>query len=159
MLSFFLSCLFCICIFKTVLTRYIALKTIFADDTYSKPFFLTYLNTSIFILPLLGILLCRAWKLWRANKLFQVTSWKSLLQHLDSDNPQAGEQEILYNEIIDNEEGVGDDDTRASQGLAAKHPESSKLGLRGTAKLSLQFCILWVNILSFLWQSNMASGS
>ena len=127
-----------------MLTRYIALKTIFADDTYSKPFFLTYLNTSIFILPLLGILLFRAWKLWRANKLFQVTSWKNLLQHLDSDNPQAEEQEILYNEIIDNEEGVGDDDTRA----ATKHPESSKLGLRGTAKLSLQFCILWVNILS-----------
>ena len=67
-----------------------------------------------------------------------------MLQHLDSDNPQAEEQEILYNEIIDNGEGVGDDDTRA----ATKHPESSKLGLRGTAKLSLQFCILWVNILS-----------
>lgn len=82
-----------------------------------------------------------------------------MLQHLDSDNPQAGEQEILYNEIIDNEEGVGDDDTRASQGLATKHPGSSKLGLRGTAKLSLQFCILWVSILSFLWQSNMASES
>jgi len=131
-------------------------QTIFADNTYSKPFFLTYLNTSCFILPLLGILFARVFKLWRLNKLSQITSLKSLLQHLDSGDPlQAEEQEqaILYHgaATADAEDGIEADVRATDLGtqceVVAEQKESGKLGLRGTAKLSLQFCILWVSML------------
>ncbi|BCR88669.1 uncharacterized protein ACHE_41233S [Aspergillus chevalieri] len=127
-------------------------STIFADNTYSKPFFLTYLNTSCFVLPLLAILLARVFKLWRLKKLSQVTSLKSLLQHLDLGDPlQAEEQEqaILYHRAAtaDGEDGVEDDvratDLGTQREVVVKQNESGKLGLKGTAKLSLQFCILW----------------
>jgi len=131
-------------------------QTIFADNTYSKPFFLTYLNTSCFVLPLLAILLARVFKLWRLKKLSQVTSLKSLLQHLDLGDPlQAEEQEqaILYHRAAtaDGEDGVEDDvratDLGTQREVVVKQNESGKLGLKGTAKLSLQFCILWVSVL------------
>ena len=36
-------------------------QTIFADDSYSKPYFVTYVNTSFFIIPLLPMFLFYAW--------------------------------------------------------------------------------------------------
>lgn len=66
-----------------------------------------------------------------------------MLGHLDSNDPEAEEQAILYQEVVNREEG-DEDDIRAA-GLPAQQDESSKLGLRATAKLSFQFCILWVS--------------
>lgn len=134
-------------------------QTIFADNTYSKPFFLTYLNTSCLILPLLGILFARVFKLWRLNKLSQITSLKSLLEHLDSGDPlQAEEQDqaILYHRAAtaDGEDSVEDDvratDFGTQREVLVEQYESEKLGLRETAKLSLQFCILWVSVLEYI---------
>ena len=122
------------------------MQTIFADNSYSKPFFLTYLNTSCFVLPLIAILIARVWRLWRLNRLSQITSWKSFLEQLDSTEPDTEEQAILYQEVSneDAEDDVQASDAADPQELVMKEAESPRLGLRGTAKLSLQFCILWV---------------
>ncbi|KAJ5101790.1 hypothetical protein NUU61_004012 [Penicillium alfredii] len=105
-------------------------STIFADNTYAKPFFVTYFNTSIFILPLFTILGRRIWSLWRADKLSQITSFRSFLRHLDSHDSCAEEhQHMLPRESFDEARGGVD--------------PSAKLGLRATAKLSFEFCLLW----------------
>ncbi|KAJ5098480.1 hypothetical protein N7532_005481 [Penicillium argentinense] len=116
-------------------------STIFADNTYPKPFFVTYVNTSLFIWPLFTILLGRTWSLWRTKKLAQVTSFRSLLHHLDSEVPKTEEQSILRGESFD-------DDTRHDVERPRyvgwkSDSENGKLGLRATAKLSLEFCLLW----------------
>ncbi|KAJ6081253.1 hypothetical protein N7499_006127 [Penicillium canescens] len=109
-------------------------STIFADRTYPKPFFVTYTNTSMFMIPLFTILIRRTWGLWRQGKLSQITSLKSLLRHLDSHDPKAEEESILH----------GDSD---EEGARFRRPSqdasNAKLGLKATAKLSVQFCMLW----------------
>lgn len=71
-----------------------------------------------------------------------------MLGYLDSSDPEAEEQAIFYHEVLNREEG-DEDDIRTS-GLPAHQNKSSKLGLKSTAKLSLQFCILWVSTLGLL---------
>ncbi|KAJ5327313.1 hypothetical protein MYU51_017849 [Penicillium brevicompactum] len=109
-------------------------STIFADRSYAKPFFVTYTNTSIFVMPLFVILGRRTLTLWRQGRLSQVTSLKGLLRHLDSYDPKA-EEESMLNHDSDME---GARPRRISQDLSGR-----KLGLKATAKLSVQFCLLW----------------
>lgn len=117
---------------------------IFADNTYSKPFFVTYFNTSFFILPLFTIFFSRLWALWRSKKLRQIDSFRSLLRHLDSRDDRTEEQSIRHAAGFD-EEVYGDDGAESSRYLRSVRDDSnSKLGLRATAKLSFQFCLLWV---------------
>lgn len=122
-------------------------QTIFADNTYSKPFFVTYINTSLFILPLFTILFGRVWRLWRSGKISRVTSFRSLLRQLDSHDPDAETQGILHHEASRNSEDALDDPEAWNEDRPApegKYREDSKLGLRATAKLSFEFCMLWV---------------
>ncbi|KAE8372654.1 hypothetical protein BDV26DRAFT_273760 [Aspergillus bertholletiae] len=113
-------------------------STIFADDTYSKPFFVTYINTSLFILPLFTIISGRIWRLWRSGRLSQIDSFQSLLRHIDSHDPDA---EITGRDSA-YERGDPEIWNAATLDSDGKE-ESAKLGLRATAKLSLQFCMLW----------------
>ncbi|KAJ5932348.1 hypothetical protein N7516_006837 [Penicillium verrucosum] len=110
-------------------------STIFADKTYPKPFFVTYTNTSMFMMPLLLIVARRTWGLWRLGKLYQITSVKSFLNHLDSHDPK-GEEESMLPSGPDEEDGG-----RFSR--ERQDAPSGKLGLKATAKLSIQFCLLW----------------
>lgn len=111
-----------------------AIQTIFADRTYPKPFFVTYTNTSMFMMPLLFIVARRTWGLWRNGKLTRITSLRSFLNHLDSHDPKAEEESMLRSGS--DEEG----------GRERQDATSGKLGLKATAKLSIQFCLLWVSI-------------
>ncbi|OQE83114.1 hypothetical protein PENNAL_c0034G01973 [Penicillium nalgiovense] len=106
-------------------------STIFADRTYPKPFFVTYTNTSMFMMPLLFIVARRTWGLWRNGKLTRITSLRSFLNHLDSHDPKAEEESMLRSGS--DEEG----------GRERQDATSGKLGLKATAKLSIQFCLLW----------------
>lgn len=124
-------------------------QTIFADNTYPKPFFVTYINTSLFILPLFTILLGRTWTLWRSNRLSQVTSFRSLLRHLDTEDPKGEEQSIIRGESFDNESRTHDVESPL-YASATSNDQNTKLGLRATAKLSLEFCLLWVSKMCLL---------
>ncbi|CAG8239693.1 unnamed protein product [Penicillium salamii] len=109
-------------------------STIFADKTYPKPFFVTYTNTSMFIMPLFFILGRRTWALWRLRKLSQVTSIGSFLRLLDSHDPNAEEQRMLQDQS---------DEENWRPRRSSMQISGQKLGLKATAKLSVQFCLLW----------------
>ncbi|KAL6238590.1 hypothetical protein BDW75DRAFT_14496 [Aspergillus navahoensis] len=142
-------CLLLVVVILWTASNFLA-STIFADDTYSKPFFVTYLNTSIFILPLFTIVSSRLWGLFRAGKLYQVRSFENLLQRFDSHYSSAESERILGH---DNGTGPGDeyghgrDDSGARgasrTGSVVKGDGNEKLGLKETAKLSFHFCLLW----------------
>ncbi|GIJ86148.1 hypothetical protein Asppvi_005022 [Aspergillus pseudoviridinutans] len=108
-------------------------STIFADNSYSKPFFVTYINSSLFIIPLFSIILGRLFKLWRQGRLSQIDSIPSLLLHLDSHNSKPEAPDVLHPSSADRQQSENEVDG------------SVKLGLRATAKLSFQFCLLWAN--------------
>ncbi|KAJ6184581.1 hypothetical protein N7519_005882 [Penicillium mononematosum] len=109
-------------------------STIFADRTYPKPFFVTYTNTSMFMMPLLFIVARRTWGLWRNGKLSQITSLRSFLNHLDSHDPKAEEESMLRS---------GSDEEGGPFSRERQDATDRKLGLKATAKLSIQFCLLW----------------
>lgn len=112
---------------------------------------MTYINTSLFVLPLFTILFSRTFGLWRTNKLSQVTSFRSLLRHLDSEDPKAEEQQSILpaGSFDDESHGTHGDEAERVYGHSRVEDANAKLGLRATAKLSLEFCLLWVCTLHF----------
>ncbi|RAL00888.1 DMT family transporter [Aspergillus ibericus CBS 121593] len=140
-------CLLLVVVFLWTASNFLA-STIFADDTYSKPFFVTYVNTSLFILPLFTILLGRLLKLWRAGKLYRIRSFQSLLEHLDSHDTNGEAQRILSHDAVA-ERWRSDEDPETWAAVrfdSTSRDQPSKLGLKATAKLSLEFCLLWLRI-------------
>ncbi|KAL4919716.1 hypothetical protein BDW62DRAFT_178293 [Aspergillus aurantiobrunneus] len=136
-------CLLLIVVILWTASNFLA-STIFADDTYSKPFFVTYLNTSIFILPLFTIVASRLWGLFRTGKLYQLQSFESLLQHFDLQYSNAESERILDHGDVS---GAGPDDPGVWNASriddSTKWHGEQKLGLKATAKLSFHFCLLW----------------
>lgn len=134
-------------------------QTIFADSSFSKPFFVTYVNTSLFILPLIPIIATRLWRVWRTGKLAHVTSWQTLLTYIDSSHGSKADAQGAYRaapiddeEDIVVEEGEGAEASRLGLLESDVHggelSSAGKLGLKATARLSFQFCMLWVSRIS-----------
>ncbi|KAM5342363.1 hypothetical protein ACJ41O_013329 [Fusarium nematophilum] len=122
-------------VFLWTLYNFIA-SYLFSDHTYNKPFFVVYLNTSIFAISLIpklfrylrrsGIRGLRhdATQLWSGYQSGTIRA--KTLREEDQDEA-AGER--LLAEGYDSSEGPPADD--------------GKLGLHETAILSLEFCMLW----------------
>ncbi|CBF90223.1 uncharacterized protein ANIA_00088 [Aspergillus nidulans FGSC A4] len=149
-------CLLLVVVILWTASNFLA-STLFSDDTYSKPFFVTYLNTSIFILPLFTIVSSRLWSLFRAGKLYQIQSFETLLQRFDSSYSSAESERILSHDHgtgpgADFGHGHGHDGSGAwsasRRGSVGKGHRKEKLGLKETAKLSFHFCLLWANYFS-----------
>ena len=124
----------------------------FADNTFSKPFFVVYINTSFFIIPLIPTIVKRFYRLQRAGKLSQITSLHSLFTELDAPRKHQEEDPFLKAD----EEESNDEfqqhspaerllDSQATGPETSEDESSEKLGLKATAKLSLEFCMLWVS--------------
>ncbi|OJJ50955.1 hypothetical protein ASPZODRAFT_126931 [Penicilliopsis zonata CBS 506.65] len=137
-------CLLLIVVVLWTASNFLA-SDIFADDTYSKPFFVTYVNTAVFIFPLFTIILGRLWKSWRLHGLSQMTSWRSLLAQLDDAHDpirEDGEEAMLHASSFD--DGYrGDAHDEPASIIHDKQAGQSKLGLKATARLSFEFCMLW----------------
>lgn len=126
-------------------------QTIFADDSYSKPYFVTYINSSFFsvLLLLVGARRLRA-------------SGGSIRGAIRGQGPAT-----LYLPISevedeqaplkpDNEEGNGTSSQSPQNRLLIEEPLNmsgtidgtieGRLDIRETAWLSFEFCILWVRI-------------
>lgn len=111
---------------------------IFSDNTYSKPFFLVYVNTSIFALSLIPMIIkyvmrhgiagaqSRFLEIWRETQ-------HSPLKTMDD----ATEEDAVAAERL----LVDDEGSLEAFDLPPKDEE--KLSLRETAWLSLEFCALW----------------
>lgn len=124
----------------------------FADNTYSKPYLVTYINTAFFILPLIPILIHRAYH-DPAPLRSLARSWR---QRIASYTPLQTEEE---------DEGILKPDSphihprrRSHSSLSGEllisdslphlpphpaNPSESRLSIRATAALSLEFCLLW----------------
>jgi solute carrier family 35 protein F5 len=127
-------------------------QTIFADDSYSKPYFVTYINTTFFIIPLIPMFIHHLWH-DRSNTIYQkpvlaqladLLSRRagkiSLLRDHESSSSSVSSKSHPRSSDSEAAEVLLGDSTTQSQVLEA---EDEGLTLKETAKLALEFCILW----------------
>lgn len=128
-------------------------QTIFADSTYSKPYFVTYVNTSFFSTLLFVIFIRR---LYASNG--SITRVWGGRTESSSYTPITGEEEPAclkpdeYDEVSQGGDsgrsrGLFGSQAAGSEVLGPARPEETEaaLDVRETAKLSLEFCLLWVS--------------
>lgn len=140
-------------------------SNILADDSYSHPFFITYINTSFFVVFLIHVIARRVYRMWRRGKLSQVRSLKSFFTSLDVHGmkvpPSYVQKTVLPLDEEDEDYGAGNQRERLLDDFAqdgelappsltssiiidaAKSSSTEKLGLGETARLAAQFCMLW----------------
>ncbi|KAK6416004.1 hypothetical protein LTR95_017510 [Oleoguttula sp. CCFEE 5521] len=123
-------------------------STIFADQTYSKPYFVTYFNTAFFILPLIPILLHKAYK--RPEEFTQVRkdirsifrrSQSPPLRLPEDDEDMSTSQTLLLGSEPSESFSIDSVD-RAKNTQPTSRP-STQLSLHETSRLALEFCLLW----------------
>ncbi|KAH7318384.1 thiamine-repressible mitochondrial transport protein THI74 [Stachybotrys elegans] len=120
-------------VFLWTLCNFLA-STIFADQTYDKPFFLVYLNTSVFAISLLPeFIKYLARSGIRGLRSDLVRAWPFSTQGQSAPRSVAAEEQeglMVGENLLD---GVED---------AVPDPDA-KLTFRQTVRLSLEFCLLW----------------
>lgn len=133
-----------------------AVKTIFADNTYSKPYFVTYINTSFFAISLIPIVIKALYERQRSDiSLKAILSWKSTPTSYLRVSGDDGD-------LIPKPDNQDESLRRTSRSSSCHLPlnespgnpsvldvtedthRDTALSLWETAKLSLEFCILWV---------------
>ncbi|MCJ1281586.1 hypothetical protein MMC26_000906 [Xylographa opegraphella] len=126
-------------------------STIFADNSFSKPYFVTYLNTSFFSLFLLSSFIRQLWenqgsigKVMRGNTHHVRYGSVGGPEHEAFLKPDLGPDTEGVNPsssgLLYNDESMSTSKTL----LRGVHPpKAAGLSVRDTAKLSLEFCLLW----------------
>ena len=131
-------------------------KTIFADNTYSKPYFVTYINTSFFAVSLIPIVIKALYDRRRSDpSLRAMLSWTSVptnyvhVSREDGDlSPKLdGQDESLRQTSRSSSCHLplsGSPGSLPVLDVTGDDPRDAAMNLLETAKLSLEFCILWV---------------
>ena len=127
-------------------------QTIFADNSFSKPYFVTYLNTSFFSLFLVSSLARQLWL--NHGSITKVMRGRG--NHVRYGSVGRHEHEVFLKPDLEfaveggslsssgslpNEESIINSRTFVRGGHSRNE---AGLNVRDTAKLSLEFCILWV---------------
>lgn len=135
-------------------------QTIFADNSYSKPYFVTYVNTSFFIIPLFPMLLHHLWVdrhqpetarqphqplLARLRDLLQRRAGKwSLFRQSGSRSSSPSSHKPRNDEAA---EVLLSSSAQGSQSFGGakdiRLDMDDGLTLLDTARLALEFCVLW----------------
>jgi solute carrier family 35 protein F5 len=123
-------------------------KYIFADNTYSKPYFVTYINTSFFAISLIPIFLRLVHKHGMAHlKQSAVEYWQGRGDGYsgvgtkagncdeEAEDPMSASQMRL---LVDENDGPA-----LSMSGDPTPPDEGQLSVPETARLSLEFCFLW----------------
>ncbi|KAK4541011.1 hypothetical protein LTR36_008380 [Oleoguttula mirabilis] len=134
-------------------------STIFADNTYSKPYLVTYVNTSFFIIPLVPMLVRKALqhpgelRHWRDDWRQKLRQQYTPLKHEEDADDSAytdiprdrrrresmnASQELLLGEQMENSQILSFRNAPADDAVPLP-----PLRLSEIAKLSLEFCLLW----------------
>ncbi|EEY18101.1 thiamine-repressible mitochondrial transport protein THI74 [Verticillium alfalfae VaMs.102] len=112
---------------------------IFSDSTYDKPFFVVYLNTSVFAVNLVPMLV----RFLRRHGLSGLRHEVSKAWH----EQEYGRTALLSPIAEDAERLLVDDEASAggytSGSIPKQPPSTERLNPRETAFLSLEFCMLW----------------
>lgn len=144
-----LTCLM-VTVFLWTASNFLA-SSIFSDHTYDKPFFVVYINTSMFALSMIPISLRyihqngglgqaqeKLRQAWKEKSLRPLSAEIYKAQAVDENDEDVTAGERLL---------VDDDDEEGGSSLEAldlaSPPAPEKLSLRETAWLSLEFCMLW----------------
>lgn len=136
-------------------------SSIFADNTYAKPFFLTYLNTSTFMLAMIPSVMRSSFDLWRkglwhdrmdeVKRKYRRGGWRAVTKDpgvgIDpkTSNGVSKDADEEDNEHSDEGEGLLSPSTiteRQPTGLLS-NPKRTHLALLPTIKLAFFFCLLW----------------
>ncbi|OKL56259.1 hypothetical protein UA08_08499 [Talaromyces atroroseus] len=125
---------------------------------YSHPFFITYINTSCFVVFLLYVIAQRVFRMWRRGKLSQVKSVRSFFVYLDLHGMKEPPSYARETSSLNDEDAEEDGDYEEANlqqrrrlldsygndsELTEAASSAEKLGLRETARLAAQFCMLW----------------
>ncbi|KAM0452331.1 hypothetical protein ACHAO4_005542 [Trichoderma viride] len=118
-------------VFLWTLSNFLA-SFIFSDQTYDKPFFLVYFNTSMFAISLIPMFI----RYLAQRGIHGLRSdirriWAEYRYQAAVASPTAEEGSEVHERLLVNEHGP------------AWNSTDEKLGFRETAVLSLEFCILW----------------
>lgn len=127
-------------------------QTIFADNTYSKPYFVTYINTSFFSVSLVVILIRRLYATnGSINRVWRGSNESSSYTPITSEEEPAylkpdGHDEFLRGRNSGSGRGLFGGQVAGSEASEPAHRDGTEaaLDVRETAKLSLEFCMLWV---------------
>ncbi|KAI0122944.1 hypothetical protein BJ170DRAFT_118532 [Xylariales sp. AK1849] len=135
-----LTCLL-VTVFLWTASNFLA-SYIFSDHTYDKPFFVVYVNTSLFAVSMIPISIKHvlqnggfgqarsiALQAWRERSLRPLNHHERIKAQEEDEDVTAGERLLV-------------DDEGSLEALDLPKP-MQKLGLRETAWLSLEFCMLW----------------
>ncbi|TQV98953.1 hypothetical protein V2A60_007353 [Cordyceps javanica] len=134
-------CLLIVVVFLWTLSNFLA-SFIFSDHTYDKPFFVVYVNTSMFAISLIPMFV-------RYMMRSGIGGLRSDLLHLWQQRNSRGAH---FSRLKDEEEQDAVDGERllASQDQGGSVPEPApgttmpeKMAFADTAYLSLEFCMLW----------------
>jgi solute carrier family 35 protein F5 len=124
-------------------------KYIFADNTYSKPYFVTYINTSFFAISLIPIFLRIVHKHGMAHvKQSAIEFWQGRGNGYSGVGTQAGNSDEEAEDPLSASQTrllVDDDDSGPALSMSGDPtpPEGGQLSVPETARLSLEFCFLW----------------
>ncbi|ETS79903.1 hypothetical protein PFICI_07432 [Pestalotiopsis fici W106-1] len=138
-----LTCLL-VTVFLWTASNFLA-SYIFSDHTYDKPFFVVYINTSMFALSMIPISLRYVHQnggLGQAQEMLRQAWKEKSLRPLSAERykTQADESD---EDVTAGERLLVDDEASLEALDLASPPAPEKLSLRETAWLSLEFCMLW----------------
>ncbi|RYP24461.1 hypothetical protein DL765_000481 [Monosporascus sp. GIB2] len=127
-------------VFLWTLSNFLA-SYIFSDHTYDKPFFVVYVNTSIFAISMIPISvkhILESGGFWNVKNI-ALKAWRGRGLH------GAGRMKITEDgeELSAGERLLVDDEGSFEALDVPKPPSTDRLDLRETARLSLEFCMLW----------------
>lgn len=110
---------------------------IFSDHTYDKPFFLVYVNSSVFaasVVPMFARYMLKSGRRGLRNDVVRMWHEHRQSRSAASIEAAAGDEEDTAGErLLEDDEGA----------VEALSPREGELGFRETALLSLEFCMLW----------------
>lgn len=123
-------------VFLWTISNFLA-SYIFSDDSYSKPFFLVYVNTSLFAVSLIPMVIRYVMKTGVATiKSRAVELWRETRYGIKPLKTQDGEDSGDAERLLVDDEG-------SLEALNFPGRRDEKLSLRETSWLSLEFCMLW----------------
>ncbi|KAL9131827.1 MAG: hypothetical protein Q9217_000354 [Psora testacea] len=121
-------------------------STIFADDTYSKPYFVTYVNSSFFAIFLVFVAGRRLWVSGGSLRgVFKDQTPSTVYKPLTDDEEQPlakPDGEDIGTSSRSHQSRLLVDDSMAGSG-SAEDAATDRLNIRETAWLSFEFCLLW----------------
>lgn len=116
------------------------INIIFEDDSYRKPFFITYINTASFIFYLIPTF-SNVIRKYIKDRKWSIRKELILEEEGETENVASSDDSNHSNNIQNNNEPTVE--TSLLPRYSVSNTVNIRLSLKDTVKLSAQFCILW----------------